>query len=59
MAFGIIAGAMTAIVSQIVLTEYRYWREDKREEEKRRRDEEAKARGEIVPVTKTVEEEEE
>lgn len=30
MAFGIIAGALTAIVSQVVLTEYRYWREDKR-----------------------------
>lgn len=57
-AFGILAGAMTAIVSQIVLTEYRYWREDKREEEKKRRKAAAEARGETVTSEKEEEEEE-
>jgi hypothetical protein len=35
MAFGIAAGALTAIVSQIVVYEYRLWR-DKKEEEKKK-----------------------
>jgi hypothetical protein len=42
MAFGIAAGALTAIVSQIVVYEYRLWR-DKKEEEKKKKSAEDKA----------------
>jgi uncharacterized membrane protein len=35
MAFGIAAGALTAIVSQIAIYEYRLWRDKKEEERKK------------------------